>query len=103
MPGNAWNSAAFLKDGAMQSDWESSKGIAKAILHDRGMRRKLLARWLMLTVGWMAVGLWVIEGWLGAEAWRFLAWWGVCGVLTLLLMIFALYDALAVIREERGK
>ena len=54
----------------MQSDWESSKGIAKAILHDRGMRRKWLARWLMLTVGWMAVGLWVIDGWLGAEARR---------------------------------
>lgn len=87
----------------MQSDWQSSKGIAKAILHDRGMRRKWLGRWLMLTMGWMAVGLWVIDDWLGGEAWRFLAWWGGCAVLACVLMIFALYDALAVIREEREK
>jgi len=87
----------------MQGDWQSSKGIANAILHDRGMRRKWLGRWLLVTVAWMAVGLWVIDGWLGDEAWRFLAWWGICAVMAVVLMIFALYDALAVIREERGK
>ncbi|MDE0835855.1 MAG: hypothetical protein OSA84_05830 [Akkermansiaceae bacterium] len=84
------------------SDWESSKGIAKAILYDRGMRRKWLGRWLMVTIGWMAVGLWVIDGWLGDQAWRFFVWWGVCAVLACVLMIFALYDALAVMREERS-
>lgn len=85
------------------SDWESSKGIAKAILHDRSMRRKWLARLLFLTIAWLAVGLWVIDGWLSAEVWRFVAWWGACGMLALVLLLFALYDSLAVIREERDK
>lgn len=85
------------------SDWESSKGIAKAILRDRGMRRKWLARWLLLTVGWMAVGLWVLDGWLAGNVWKFVAWWGVCFGLACVLVVFALYDALAVVREERGK
>ena len=85
------------------SDWESSKGMAKAILHDKGMRRKWLARWLMLTLSWMAVGLWAIDGWLGESAWRFIIWWGICGVLAIVLMMFALYDSIAVVREERNK
>lgn len=85
----------------MQGDWESSKGIAKAILHDRGMRRKWLARWLMLTIAWLATGLWVIDAWLGDEAWRFLLWWGACAVMACMLVVFALYDALAVVKEER--
>lgn len=88
---------------ASGGDWQSSKGIAKAILRDRPLRRRWLARWLILTIAWMATGLWVIDGWLGEEAWRFLFWWGACAVLTTVLAIFALYDALAVIREEREK
>lgn len=85
------------------SDWDSSKGIAKAILQDRGMRRKWMARWLMATIVWLSVGLWVIDDWLGESAVRFLIWWGVCGVLALVLMIFALYDSVAVFREERDR
>jgi hypothetical protein len=85
------------------SDWESSKGLANAILHDRGMRRKWMGRLVLLTVCWLAAGLWLLDDWLGEEIWRFLAWWGTCGVLTLILLVFALYDSLAVIREERSK
>jgi len=85
------------------SDWESSKGIAKAMLHDRSLRRKWMARWLFLTVAWMAAGLWILDGWLGEAAWRFVAWWGICAMLALVLMALALYDSLAVFREERNK
>jgi peptidoglycan biosynthesis protein MviN/MurJ (putative lipid II flippase) len=84
-------------------DWDLSKALARSILRDRGQRRKWLGRWLLLTMGWMAVGLWVVDGWLGGEMWRFVAWWGVCAVLACVLMVFALYDALAVVREEREK
>lgn len=84
-------------------DWDLSKALARSILRDRGQRRKWLARWLLLTMAWMAVGLWVVDGWLGGEMWRFVAWWGICGVLACVLMVFALYDALAVVREEREK
>lgn len=86
----------------MSSDWESSKGIAKAILHNREMRRRWLGRWLLMTIVWIALGLWVFDSWIGDEAWRFFAWWGSCAVMAVVLMIFALYDALAVVREERG-
>ncbi|MFK7849583.1 MAG: hypothetical protein AB8D78_01285 [Akkermansiaceae bacterium] len=84
------------------SDWQSSKRIALAILHDRKMRRKYLGRFLLFTLLWMAVGVWVIDGWLMDSALRFIAWWGVCGFLAMVLMIFAAYDALAVVKEERS-
>ena len=57
----------------------------------------------MLTIGWMAVGLWLIDAWLAEVAWRFLLWWGACAILACLLMVFALYDALAAVREERNR
>jgi hypothetical protein len=67
-------------------DWELSKALARAILHDRGQRRKWLGRWLLLTVAWMAIGLWVF-----------------CFFLACVLVVFALYDVLAVMREEGKK
>ena len=65
------------------------------------MRRKWMARWLMVTLVWMAIGLWVIDSWLGEYPWRFIIWWGICAVLAIVMMVFALYDSLAVYREER--
>jgi hypothetical protein len=47
------------------------------------------------------VGLWVGDGLLAESAWKFVVWWGICFLLATVLVIFALYDALAVIREER--
>lgn len=86
----------------MKSDWESSRDIARVILRDRGRRRQWMGRWLLVTLVWMALGLWVLDGWLAGAAVRFLVWWGFCGVLAIGLMIFALYDSVAVVREERG-
>ena len=84
-------------------DWELSKALARAILYDRGQRRKWLGRWLFLTVAWMAVGLWVLDGWLSKNAGMFVLWWVFCFFLACVLVIFALYDVLAVMREEREK
>lgn len=78
-------------------------GMARAILHDRTMRRKFLARLLIADMAMLSVGLWVVNGWLAEDPMRFALWWLACGVLTIVLMLFALYDALAVIREERDK
>jgi len=80
-----------------------SVGIARAILRDRVVRRKVLGRLLLLALGMMAVGLWLIDGWLAGGLWRFLLWWGGCAGLTGFVMLFALYDALAVLREERER
>ncbi|MFM2199368.1 MAG: hypothetical protein RLZZ505_2800 [Verrucomicrobiota bacterium] len=84
-------------------DWELSKALARAILHDRGQRRKWLGRWLLLTVVWMAVGLWVLDGLLAQSGWMFVLWWVFCFLLACGLVIFALYDVMAVMREEREK
>lgn len=86
------------KDG-----WKNDKLVARAILRDRTARRKLIARMLLLALVLMAAGLWLIDDWLAKNPRWFLLWWGACAVITSLMMLFALYDALAVIREEREK
>jgi hypothetical protein len=83
--------------------WEASTGLARAILHDRAERRKWLGWMTLLPLGMMAAGLWVIGDWIWQSPWRVLFWWGGCAVATIVVMLFAVYDALAVIREEREK
>ena len=51
----------------------------------------------------LALGLWVIDDWLAGSLWWFLLWWSGCALITCVLMLFALYDALASVREEREK
>ncbi|MCW1886332.1 hypothetical protein OKA04_16460 [Luteolibacter flavescens] len=85
------------------SDWQSSKGIARSILHDRTARRKAMARSLALLMIVFAIGLWGIDEWLAADLMRFVLWWGACGFLALFVVLFALYDAMRVIREERDR
>lgn len=85
------------------SDWDSSKSIAKSMLRDRVTRRKMLGYWLLGVLAWISIGMWAIDEWLADSAMRFIAWWGVCLLLTLMLIMFALHDALSVIREEREK
>src|SRR5690606_25074037 len=78
-------------------------GTARMILHDRPLRRRLLAWMLGIALAQMAIGLWVIDRWLMADPWRFLLWWAVCAVVTCSVLLFAVYDALAVVREERER
>jgi hypothetical protein len=87
---------------AGKTGWNDCKGIARAILHDRAARRRVIGRILLAALLAMAAGLWLVDGWLESSALLFLAWWGGCALLTCLAMLFAVYDALAVIREERG-
>jgi len=77
--------------------------ISRAILHDRITRRKWLGSSAFLMLGLFALGLWGIDGWLSQSLTRFGLWWLGVAVLTLVVMLFALYDALAVIREERDQ
>ena len=88
---------------ANQSGWKDSKGIATAILRDRTARRKFIARLLLVPLAMMAAGLWLFDDLLATHIWAFLGWWGICAMTTLLVLMFALYDALAVMREERQK
>ncbi len=61
-----------------------------------------MARLLAATIAWMATGLWILDGWLEEEPLRFVIWWSICGIFAIVLMIFALYDSVAVVREERN-
>lgn len=72
------------------------------MLHHRASRRKWIGRLLLGDLLLMATGLWGVDDWLAGNPWRFLAWWATCAVLTLVVILAALYDALAVIREERA-
>jgi hypothetical protein len=76
---------------------------ARAILHDRSARRRVLGWLLMIAIGMLATGLWFIPGWLQQSLLRFAFWWLACGLVTMMLLLFALYDALAVVREEKRK
>ncbi len=89
--------------GKDPGSWNSSTGLARAILHDRTERRKWMGRMTLVPLGMLAVGLRVIGDWIWASPWRVLFWWGGCAVATIVVLMFALYDALAVIREEREK
>lgn len=85
------------------SSWMMSKHLAKAILRDRAERRKWMFRLLMVALGLMGTGLWLIDGWLQESPWRFLAWWAMCAGVTGGVMLFAVYDMLMVVKEEREK
>ncbi len=60
-------------------------------------------RMTLVPLGMLAVGLWVIDEWIWKNPWRVLVWWGGCAVATMVVIVFAVYDALAVVREERAK
>lgn len=99
------NSAFAYFDGVTDedpaNDWGRSKQLARAILHNRKERRRWMTRFLAVALAWLAIGLWVIDGWLAENAIRFVIWWLLCGGMALMLMVFALYDSIAVAREER--
>ncbi len=90
-------------DPSQSNSWNESTTLARAILRDRGERRKWLARMVVLTLLGIAIGQWGISDWIWESPWRVLLWWGGCAVATCCVILFALYDALAVIREERSK
>ena len=87
----------------MPLNWEHDKQVARAMLGDRRQRRLWLARFLILALAMIVLGMWVIGGWLEQHALFFALWWGACALITLWLMLLALFDALMVIREERKR
>jgi len=76
-------------------------GLGKAILHSREMRRKMLFQLLLMLVVFVALGAWPLAQWLSGSIWLFLIWWGICMVYGVLVMLLAVYDMLAVTKEEK--
>ncbi len=86
-----------------KTGWNDSKLLARAILHDRAARRKVIGRMLLLALLLMAAGLWLMDGMLARNPWWFLLWWGACAVVTCGVLGFALYDLLAVLARGTGQ
>ena len=86
----------------MKGDWEADKAVARAILGNRALRRRALAIGLIITLSLLVLGLWVIDGWLGQSMLLFVLWWGICALVTLWVLLFALLDALISIQEVKG-
>ncbi|WP_367874693.1 hypothetical protein [Luteolibacter sp. Populi] len=91
------------KEKKPASQWSANKGIARAVLEDRALRRRVMSRCLLVLLAIFAIGLWGIDAWLRANIWRFFLWWAGCGAWAVFVVMLAVYDALAVIREERDK
>lgn len=87
----------------LMGDWQRNKSIAAAILSSRVERRKAMAYLLALIMTVFAIGLWGIDDWLSTRLIAFALWWGGCGILTIFLMLFAAFDLLKTIREEKDK
>jgi len=80
-----------------------SLAIAAVTLADRQKRRKFISGLLMVIIGVFCLGNWPLKSWVDSSLWRILFWWGGCAFLSLLLVLFALFDVLAVIQEEKRK
>jgi len=79
---------------------KESVQIARAILHDRHARRKMMMRTLLFLVGMLALGTWIIDGPLERSVWLFCCYWGALTIGVLFLILFCIYDILKVIQER---
>lgn len=78
-------------------------GLARMILHSREMRRKVLFQLVMVLLLLVVLGAWPLADWLSGSIWLFLLWWGISMVYGLMVILLAVYDMLAVVKEERAR
>lgn len=78
-------------------------GIARMILHSREMRRKVLFQLVIVLLIIVVLGAWPLANWLSGSVWLFLIWWGISMLYGLMVILLAIYDMAAVVKEERAK
>jgi MFS family permease len=76
---------------------------ARAILQIRQLRRRLMLYTVMTVSGLVAMGSWPFAGWLEDSLWRMVLYWGGVMFLTVFMMLLALYDMLAIMKEYRDR
>ena len=76
-------------------------GLARMILYTREMRRKVLLQLVVVLLVLVVLGAWPLAGWLSGNMWLFLLWWGASLFYGLMVILLAIYDMLAVFKEER--
>ena len=74
--------------------------LAKGILYDRMLRRKMMTQLVIFLLVLVVIGSWVIDNWLGREVVRFAIFWGVVSMYTLFIITLAFYDMLKAMRDE---
>lgn len=74
--------------------------LAKGILDDRSLRRKMMTQLVIFLLVLVAVGTWLVDDWLRDGVIRFVIFWGVVGIYVLFIMLMAVYDILKVMRDE---
>ena len=78
-------------------------GLARMVLHSREMRRKVLFQLVIVLLVIVCLGAWPLADWLSGNVWIFLVWWGISMLYGLMVILLAVYDMLAVVKEEREK
>lgn len=73
--------------------------IARGILHDRKLRRKMIMQLAIFMLVLVVVGNWLIAGWLEDDVWRFGIYWGIVTVYVILVFLLCIYDLLRAIKE----
>ncbi len=73
------------------------------ILQTREMRRKVLFQLVLVLLVLVCLGAWPLANWLDDNVWLFLTWWVASTIYGLMVILLAIYDMLAVVKEEREK
>lgn len=76
---------------------------ARAILQVRPLRRKLMFYNVLVVVALVVLGTWPLAGWLEESLWLMALFWGGVMILTIFMMLLALYDMLAVVKEYKDR
>ena len=74
--------------------------LAKGILHDRTLRRKMMTQLVIFLLILVGLGAYVLDGWLSGGVVRFAFFWGVVCMDALFIILMAVYDMLKVMRGE---
>lgn len=75
--------------------------LAKGIIRDMTLRRKMTTQLVIFMLILVAVGHWVIDDWLQGGVIRFAVFWGGITLLVLFILLMAVYDLLKVMQDNK--
>ena len=70
--------------------------LARGILHDTKLRRKMMTQLVIVLLIAVAIGHWVIGSWLEKSILAFTIVWGLIFIYTVMLVLLCIYDMLMV-------
>ena len=76
--------------------------LARGILRDTKLRRKMMTQLVIVLVLAVALGNWVINSWLEKSILAFTLFWGLVFIYTILVLLLCIYDILTV-KNNRQK